>query len=241
MARQKQRRKILTAGRYCRAIQYTMLAAPDVSRPRAPKASISSCARETLNLRHSWQKLKAAIAANFTGSDLVVTLSYADCTLPPTREAAEKRLKLFIRRLRASRREVGDELRYMYVTERGHSSGRLHHHIIINATGDDYDLIRSLWARDGDNIDFARVADKGFDGWADYLTKEPREIGRRYVGERMWRSSRGLVKPTVDAGWVDANDALTPPPGAFVLERQSVHNAYGNFEFLEYLLPAKSI
>lgn len=237
MAQRKQRRKIMIAGRYCRAIQYTMLADPDVSRSRAPKTSISSCARETLNLRHSWQKLKAAIAANFSGRDLVVTLSYADCSLPPTREAAEKRLKLFIRRLRAARREFGHDLRYMYVTEKGHSSGRLHHHIILNATGDDYDLVRRLWSRDGDNIDFARVADKGFDGWADYLTKEPREIGRRYVGERMWRASRGLVKPSIDAGWVDANAPLEPPLGSFVMERQSVRNGFGSFEFLEYLLP----
>ena len=241
MAQRKQRRKVITAGRYCRAIQYTMIPDPDVRRTRAPKALISSCAQEALNLRHSWQKLKAAIAANFIPSDLVVTLSYRDADLPPTRKDAENRLKLFIRRLRAVRREMGKDLKYMYVTECGHSSGRLHHHIIINATGTDYTTIRELWARNGDSIDFAPLSAKGFDGWAEYLTKEPRETGRRRVGERMWRSSRGLVKPTVDAAWVDANVPLEPPPGAFVLDRQSRHNGYGSFDYLEYLLPNNQI
>lgn len=214
-----------------------MIPDPDVRRTRAPKTLISSCAQEALNLRHSWQKLKAAIAANFAPSDLVVTLSYSDEALPPTRTVAENRLKLFIRHLRAGRRAAGAELRYMYVTECGHSSGRLHHHIIINATGSDYATIRELWARNGDNIDFALIAAKGFDGWAEYLTKEPREAGRRRVGERMWRSSRGLAKPTVDAAWVDASAPLEPPPGAFILDRQSRHNGYGSFDYLEYLLP----
>lgn len=241
MAQRKQRRKVITAGRYCRAIQYTMIPEPDVRRTRAPKTLISSCAQEALNLRHSWQKLKAAIAANFSPSDLVVTLSYCDESLPPTRKDAESRLKLFIRHLRAARRENGNELKYMYVTESGHSSGRLHHHIIINSTGNDFSMIRRLWAKNGTSIDFSPIASKGFAGWAEYLTKEPREHGRRYVGERMWRSSRGLIKPTVDAGWVDANSPLEPPPGAFILDRQSRSNGYGSFEYLEYLLPDKLI
>ena len=92
----------------------------------------------------------------------------------------------------------------------------------------------------GDQIDIRRIADKGFDGWARYLSKEPREHGRRRVGERMWRNSRNLVKPIVDAGWVDAGDDLTAPPGAYILDRQERVNCYGRFAYLEYLLPAKT-
>lgn len=190
-----------------------------------------------MNLKHSYQKLKAILAANFSPGDLVITLTYADGSLPPNRTAAENRLKLFIRRLRAERREKGHELVYVYVTECGHSSGRLHHHVILNATDNDFEQIRRCWARNGDNVEFQRLAAKGFYGWAEYLSKEPRELGRRRVGERMWRSSRGLVKPHVDAGWVDASSPLEPPPGAFVLDRQTRDNGYGKFEYLEYILP----
>ena len=235
----KQRRKIVTAGRYCRAVQYTMITDIEAQRSRAPKELVSSCAREAINLHQSFQKLKAAIAANFDTSDLVVTLTYSDACLPPGRDAAEKILKRFIRQLRAERRAAGADLRYIYVSELGHSRGRPHHHIILNATGTDYDTLRRLWQY-GDQIDIRRIADKGFDGWARYLSKEPREHGRRRVGERMWRNSRTLVKPIVDAGWVDAGDDLTAPPGAYILDRQERVNCYGRFAYLEYLLPAKT-
>ena len=236
----KQRRKIIIAGRYMRSIQYTLNSDPDVRRTRAPKTEISSVAQEAMNLKHSWQKLKALIAANFSPGDLVVTLTYRDASLPPTRRAAENRLKLFIRRLRAERRAGGKELKYVYVTELGHSSGRLHHHMILNSTGDDYKTIKRLWEKDGDNIDFSPIWIKGYDGWAMYLSKEPREIGRRYVGERMWRSSMGLVKPIVYFGWVDASERLTAPPGADVIDAQTRSNGYGEFTFIECMLPAET-
>lgn len=237
LASKKQRRKVVIAGRYMRSIQYTLNSDPDVRRTRAPKTEISSVAQEAMNLKHSWQKLKALLAANFAPTDLVVTLTYTDASLPPTRRAAENRLKLFIRRLRAERRADGKDLKYIYVTELGHSSGRLHHHIILNSTGQDFDAVRRLWSMDGDNIDFSPIWTKGYDGWARYLSKEPREIGRHYVGERMWRSSMGLVKPRVYCGWVDASDRLTAPPGADVIDTLMRNNGYGEFAYMECMLP----
>lgn len=234
----RQRRKVVIAGRYMRSIQYTLNSDPDVRRSRAPKTEISSVAQEAMNLKHSWQKLKALIAANFSMQDLVITLTYNEDSLPAIRRDAENRLKLFIRRLRAERRTLGYDLPYLYVTEMGHSSGRLHHHMIITSTGHDFEMIRRLWAKNGDNIDFAPIWTKGYDGWAIYLSKESREIGRRYVGERMWRSSLGLVKPHVYTGWVNASDQLAAPPGAAVLDRQSRVNGYGEFSFMECILPA---
>lgn len=225
---------MIVAGRYVLVVQYTMCYDPDARKNRAPKELVSSCAREIINLRHSWEKLKMLLAANFDWSDLVVTLTYSDDALPRTRDDAEKNLKLFIRHLRAERRQAGQTLKYLYVTERGHTFGRHHHHIVTNATGADYQIIRSLWPY-GDNIDFARISDKGYDGWARYLSKEPREQGRRYVGERMWRQSLGLKKPIVQSGWVDAGAPLPVPPGAFVVDRQSRVNGFGTFDYVEYL------
>lgn len=231
---------MVVAGRYVRAIQYSLNCDPDVRRTRAPKTEISSVAQETMNLKHSWQKLKALIAANFSADDIVVTLTYSDEALPPTRRDAENRLKQFIRRLRAERKAGGAELRYLYVTEMGHSSGRLHHHMILNATGDDFEVIRRLWQRNGDNIDFSPIWGKGYDGWARYLSKEPREYGRRYVGERMWRSSLGLIKPVVRTGWVDASNRLAAPPGSAEIDCQERHNGYGEFTFIECMLPLET-
>ena len=79
----KQRRKVIIAGRYIRAVQYTMHCDQESRKSRAPKELVSSCAREAINLRHSWEKLKMLMAANFDFPDLVVTLTYADDARPP--------------------------------------------------------------------------------------------------------------------------------------------------------------
>ena len=237
----KQRRKVVIAGQYLRSIQYSMNTDPDVRRTRQPKTQISSVAQEAMNLRYSWQKLKSVIAANFGLDDLVITLSYSDESLPATRMEAERRLKSFIRRLRSERRACSMELPYLYVTEMGHSSGRLHHHFITTATGKDFEQIRRLWSKNGSDVDFSPIWSKGYDGWAQYLSKESREYGRRYVGERMWRSSLGLNKPETFSGWVDKGVRLDDlPEGTVVLDRQQRTNGYGQFEYIEALLPAST-
>lgn len=230
----------MIAGQYLRSIQYTLNAEPDVRKDRCAKTQISSAAREAMNLRYSYQKLKALIAANFSPNDLVVTLTYSDETLPRLRKDAENRLKLFLRRLRAERRAAGYELPYVYVTEMGHSTGRLHHHLITNAVGNDYEQIRRLWAKNGTNIDVSHIKKEGYDRWAEYLSKESREYGRHYVGERMWRQSIGLKKPITYTGWVDPNARLDDLPDGTIFLGAPVRmsNGYGSFEYIEALLPA---
>lgn len=213
---------------------------PDVRRSRAPKTTISSVAQEALNLQHSWEKLKATIAANFGMKDIVVTLTYRDDCRPVRRTDAEKRLKRFIRLLRKQYVAAGEALRYIYVTESGHSSGNLHHHVICNAIGNDFRRIKDTWS-DGDNVEFQRIYDKGYDGWARYLSKEPRDVGRHYVGERMWRSSKGLAKPKVVCGWVSSNSSLAIPSAAYSIDSQERSNVYGHYKYVEFVLPSTKI
>ena len=238
LAAKKQRRKVIVAGQYIRSIQYSMTSEPDVQRSRAPKTQISSVAQEVMNLKHSYQKLKAVIAANFSPGDLVITLTYRPERLPRLRKDAENQLKYFIRRLRSERKAAGLDFPYVYVTEHIHSEGRIHHHIITTATGDDFKTIRNLWEKNGSSVDITTISSKGYAGWALYLTKEPRENGRRYVGERMWRSSLGLNKPRVYSGWVSARNQIDElPPNSNILDSLSRNNGYGDFHFLEAILP----
>lgn len=120
------------------------------------------------------KNLTAFLAANFSPYDLVVTLAYADASRPKTFCAAENRIKLFIRCLSAERCADGSELKYVYVTDSAFSYCYLHHHLILNATGQDYDTIRRLWSKDGDYIKFSLIRDKGYDGWARFLSKDQR-------------------------------------------------------------------
>lgn len=210
-------------------IQYAAAHSKDPDRRRAAKSQISSPARESLNAKKSWQKLMLMLACNFGANDIFVTLTYRDEQLPRTRENADKQLTAFLRRLRAARRETGDTLRYVRVTEGYHTGGRLHHHLLINATGDDYHMIRQLWARNGDSLDCQQLGLDRYEDLAKYLTKEPRNLGRRHVGDRTWRASLHMEKPKVSYEYVSDTDTLRPPPWAAVLEKTECQNGYGRF------------
>ena len=138
----KERRKIIRAGSLWMAVQYTTIRGENQSARREARSQISTPARESLNAKMSWQKLMMVLATNFRSRDLVITLTYRDENLPSTRERADKRLDNFIRSFRQYRRSRSADLKYVRTTEGYHSDGRLHHHLIANATGQDFDVIR---------------------------------------------------------------------------------------------------
>lgn len=219
------------------AVQYTAIHTGNQAARREAKMQISSPARESLNAKLSWQKLMLTLAANFSPSDLVFTLTYRDEDLPGRREEADKRLTKLIRDFRAHRKKSGIPFIYVRVTEGYHSGGRLHHHLIINATGQDIDIIRKLWEKNGDNIDAEEFGSDGAERWSKYLTKEPREKGRRYVGDRTWRSSQHMKRPNITSTLVEEGDDLQPPAGAFVTDKAEVQNCYGRFCHIMAMLP----
>lgn len=235
----KERRRVIQAGRLWMAVQYTAIHTQNQTARRDARSQISTPARESLNAKLSWQKLMILLAANFTTRDLVVTLTYRDADMPVNREAADRRLSNFIRALRSCRRSHSppDPLVYVRVTEGYHTGGRLHHHLIVNATSLDFKVIRDLWSKNGDDIDFEQFGYDGAERWAKYLTKEPREKGRRYVGDRTWRCSRGMKRPEAYSVYVDASDQLMPPAGAFVTDKTECINSYGRFCHMMALLP----
>ena len=160
MAKTKRLKK-QTAGRLVRAVCYTQALSTDAPRARAEKAKCSSAARRKLNYRFAYQKLQMQLAANFTRRDLYVTLTYDDAHLPSNRKAAKKQVAAFFDRMRRQYRRAGRELRYVYVTQELQRDGsrRLHHHLIISATGaGDYDTIRALWPN-GDNVEILPIGE----------------------------------------------------------------------------------
>lgn len=231
------RRKTIRAGRLVLTCVYTMLYPSDAPRVRREKRKLTSAARQRMNLKRSAQKLELLLAANFGPQDLVLSLDYRDDALPATREDAGKLLKKFLRQLRQHRRRRGGELKYIYVTEGLHGDKRVHHHLVINGTGDDLELLRSLWVYG--NVDLARLSIRdGYFALAEYLTKEPRNGDRDLNGERCWVPSLNLAKPEVDSCTIPDDLTLSVPPGAVVLDSDSMRNEFGEFAYLKYMLPA---
>ena len=229
------RHKMIIAGRLVSEIAYSVAHPRDPEHVRQAKTKMSTKARQKQNLKAACRALELLLAANFTGRDLVLTLTYRDADLPEDRTAAVRCLRRFFRDLRAARKKQGQELKYLYVTESKHERGRLHHHVVMNATGRDLEVIRSLW-RWGDDIEMRPVEVWHYQALAEYLAKEPKEAGTSN-GKRMWTPSRNLKRPEQKCGWLDERMTLSPPPGALVLESSSERNEFGEYVYLKYLLP----
>ena len=75
--------------------------------------------------------------------------------------------------------------------------------------------MKSLWLW-GDNIQLNYVRERGYDGWAGYLTKERREASLN--GKKQFVGSRNLARPVTTYEWVDDGTTVDAPPGAQVLD-----------------------
>jgi len=229
--------RTVVAGRLRCAVLYDRCAPTDSPRARAEKQRASSTARQAINLRTSCQRLECLLFANFGRNDWLVTLTYDEEHLPAGRDGAVKQVKKFIRTLREHRRPRGQPLRYVYVTEDKHGEGRIHHHMVVNGTGEDMEPVRSLW---GNGIVLMQnLRPREFPALVRYLTKEPREYGRVDVGARNWSASRGLAKAVAPpAETVPDILTLQAPPGSYILENEGTTvNEFGNYQFIKYLMP----
>ena len=231
------RKKIIRAGRFVHATVYS---APnnlrDGARVRAAKKKASSAARQRINDKVACRKCEYLLETNFDEHDYVVTATYEK--LPASRSAADRRVRSFFERLR----KTGREVKYIYVTEGKHGSEdmkmdkRFHHHIVINGTGNvktDVEAFKKAWT--WGNIHVERVEPLNMAALAQYLTKEPREEGRK-VGARAWRQSRNLKRWIEENGVCDDNETITPPPGSIVLsnEEERVIDIFGSYKYIKY-------
>ena len=228
--------RTVEAGRLRYAVLYDRYSPADPPRARAEKQRASSAARQALNMRTSCQRLECLLFANFGRDDSLVTLTYDEEHLPEARDGAVKQVKKFIRALRDHRKARGQPLHYIYVTEDKHGDGRIHHHMVVNGTGQDMEVIRTIWPNGLALLQNLRPRE--FPALARYLTKEPREYGRVDVGARNWSASRGLAKAVAPpAETVPDILTLQAPPGAYILENEGTTvNEYGNYQYIKYLM-----
>lgn len=224
------------AGDLVKTVIYTSPEPRDGPRVRAAKSRITSAAQKAMNDKTARAKLEMQIAAAFKRSDLFLTLTYRLKDLPASREAAVAIVRKFLRTMREYRKSIGIPFKYIYVTEGKHGDSRLHHHIIMNATERDIEIIRSLWPY-GDVIDIEYLGCREYVTWAEYMTKEGVE-GRK-VGAQLWTSSKNLEKPKVTYSYVSNDETLTAPIGAHVLEKEEKVTEFGSYCYIKYYMPPK--
>lgn len=225
------RKKTITAGNIVKTILYTAPEPRDGERARAEKSRMTSAAQKAMNDKSARARLEMLLAENFTGRDLFVTLTYRDSSLPSRRDGAVTLVRRFLRDLRNHRTARGQELKYVYTTEEKHGAARLHHHLVINATGQDIETIRSLWPY-GDVIDAEQIDENDYAALAVYITKE--SVEGRPVGAQMWTRSRNLRQPVVEVCYVPDDTALSVPAGCHILEKEEKVTEYGSYCYVKY-------
>lgn len=227
-------KKIIEAGPLVVEAIYPAPNPRDTPEVRAEKKKLSSQAQQRMNLKYAWQKLEMLIAANFGRRDLWVTLTYDDAHLPATRQEAAKRVKAFFRRLRKIRGRRGQVLRYLYCTEGKHGDGRWHHHVLVNATGEDFRDLVTAWGSGQVDIQRVRIdKDHSFESLSKYMCKEQRDS----VGQRLWSGSKNLVRPKAECFRVPEDTPLDIPRGAVPLAEVSERTQFGYFKYIKYLEP----
>ena len=229
------RRKTIRAGRLVWDVTYT------VPRPNASKQErkrIREVTEEQIqrtNANTAQRKLEMLMATNFDEGDLVLTVTYRDADLPDSADVTRKHLGKVFSQMRAYRKARDlPELKYIYILEGRHGDHRPHAHLIINAAGGDLELMRSLWIW-GDDIQLNYIRERGYDGWAGYLTKERREASLN--GKKQFVGSRNLARPVTTYEWVDDGTTVDAPPGAQVLDEGGGRNEIASCRFVKYLMP----
>ena len=159
--------KRIRAGRMVYEVLYTSPTAGD-----SPKAQT--------------QKLERTLADNFDNGDLFLTATYDDKHMPKDLDQAMHRLRWVLSKLLAARKARSQPLRYICITEGCYPGGRIHHHLVINSTGENLEELRRLWSFG--YIELQRLffdKDHTYEDLANYLTKEPLECRHPRVGKRM--------------------------------------------------------
>lgn len=225
-------RYIRVFGRHrVRESTYPYLFPSDSPKTRAEKSQATRAAQRALNLDNSAVKLEFMLDVNFGPADLFCTLTFRDSCLPKTRKGVIKCARRFFDMIRKARKLKGDILRYIYCVE--HGKDRWHVHAVINSVGLDYEQIRSLWSKWGDDVDFKTVGEKTIEGIAHYMVKET----DRPNSARAWIPSKNLARPTYESYIVKKPAQLQTPAGCRDLEAENRHKDLIGYAFIKYKVP----
>lgn len=130
------------------------------------KKGKSSQAQKNLNDKRSKRRFVQIANTNFGTNDFHISATYNNEHLPMSLEEAEKNVHNYLDRIkRKMKRETGEDLKYMLVTEytpeeeegqltlqgieaddKTTKAVRIHHHIIINSGGLDRDDLELMWS-----------------------------------------------------------------------------------------------
>lgn len=142
----------------------------------------------------------------------------AEAALDALREAADKQMSLWLRRVKRKFCADGKKLKALMVTsDIDHETGelvRVHHHIVLAAEGISWDLLRREWKNGSVDIRQLR-AQADYTPVATYLMRQV----RRQPDRKKYRVTQGMEMPVTEERVVLSHAEIKAPAGATVLER----------------------
>ncbi len=196
-------------------------------RPRQGKEKPTAEEMERINQKNAEARLRRLINANFGYGDTHLVLTYKKENRPDPAEGKE-RITKFIRILRREYKKLGEDLKYIHVTE--YENKAIHHHLIINGIGNANinKLIRDCWAWGTPHL--TPLDDTGqYKDLAAYFIKETSKTFRKDDGghKQRYSCSRNLIKPVTKttiikkaAKWLDEPKAIK----GYYIDKDTVYN-----------------
>lgn len=237
------RERVWVCGDYVEADIYPVFQAPGQRRKKSrPTRDIQA----RINQRDAERKFARIAHTNFTQEDLALDLTVRE---PMEAEEAVKKLRAYLRRIRRQYRKAGTELKYLYITERGAASGRVHFHLIINAGPMSRDELEEAWGLGHANSRRLQFDENGITALTEYLTKSRRKKQER-VTYRRWTGSKNLIRPepVITDGELTVTEALDLAdaierrdaaemaaelwPGYFLAEAEALKNLYNHGTYI---------
>ena len=217
--------KIVDAGEILELFLYDRINPFDPPKVRAAKQKASSEAQKRMNLKNASRQVEWRLAKNFptAGSGRWYTLTYDKDHLPEDPDPKVCRKKVlqdkdaFLKALRKERAAAGLPAPRAAgcIEVLTSSSGRWHIHILIDATGDDDEMVRRCWKK-GTDIEVRPLRvdkEKNHETLARYMTKEMRELQDRCCspGAHVWFFTRNCAKVEIETVTVLEDYELNPP------------------------------
>lgn len=224
---------------------------PGAKPPRGARRLKSDIKKAAENEYSAVKTVARLINANFRKGDILLGLDYSDEGLKKLENsidgwddlneeeradaiysAAERELKLCIRRVKYLAAKEGINIRFIAVTsDMDGKTGemvRVHHHLLINR--EVLELFQAKWTLGGVNKRPLKNQ-KDYTDIAEYLMAQVRRI----PDAKKYTSSRNLVRPQPHDRIAVNGSEIKPPKGAIILHRTEYR--IGRPQYIRYILP----
>ena len=196
-------------------------------KPRGKKEKATAEEMEKVNQKNAEARLRRLINANFGYGDFHLVLTYKKDKRPSPKEAKE-RLAKFLRILRREYKKIGEDLKYINVTE--YENKAIHHHLIINGVDNANinKLIRDCW--EWGSPHFTPLDDTGqHKELAAYFIKETSKTYKNDDGgaKQRYSCSRNLIKPVTKVSIIKKADKWIEEPKpkkGYYIDKDTVYN-----------------